>query len=108
MTKKKLIKRSLNSPVVTRPLIPDSKAPKSSSGKSCKLKIEVLKHIEVIPSRYQNQYTKSLLGKATPRKAIETKCRECVNFEEVKEQVKNCESYLCPLHAYRPYQKDQP
>lgn len=56
------------------------------------------------PVLYQGRYARALLGEASLREVIKSKCEECVGFEDVRNCVGDCRSYSCPLHYYRPYQ----
>ncbi|MEC7276475.1 MAG: hypothetical protein VXY34_10015 [Bdellovibrionota bacterium] len=100
MTKKKLIKH----PPLVEPLKTSSKETNSSSQKVPKLKKHLKTYVKNTKKKYQPQYEKALRGKLSPRKAIAVKCKECVGFELVKENVGNCTCEHCPLHAYRPFQ----
>lgn len=46
------------------------------------------------------------LGNASPKKAIKAKCFDCVCHEEPISRIRDCKSYICPLHKYRPYKQD--
>jgi hypothetical protein len=63
-------------------------------------------HIRNVPSRYRSMYIKSRAGSLSPRQAIKAKCLSCVCYEDIQEQVGNCNVTNCPLWAYRPYQKE--
>ena len=56
-----------------------------------------------IPSRNLMVFMKAVIGEATPRQAIKAKCKSCVGWENISDQVGNCENTECPLHPYRPY-----
>lgn len=43
-------------------------------------------------------------GIASPRQAIKAKCIQCVCFDDVVNQIRDCNSTGCPLWQYRPYQ----
>lgn len=62
------------------------------------------KHISETPKRFQLAQLRAVLGKLSPRQAIAQCCRECCGFEDVTERIKECKSFRCPLHTYRPYQ----
>mgnify|MGYP006281441973 CR=1 FL=1 len=36
--------------------------------------------------------------------AVKLKCAECVGYENVSNNVRNCHVFTCPLWAFRPYQ----
>lgn len=39
----------------------------------------------------------------SPRAAIKAKCLDCSHFDRA--EIADCQVVLCPLHAFRPYQK---
>ena len=45
--------------------------------------------------------------------AVKAKCAECVGCTQnhlergFKESISSCSSYSCPLHRFRPYQRDK-
>jgi hypothetical protein len=45
--------------------------------------------------------------------AVKAKCAECVGCtpnhleKGFKESISSCSSYSCPLHGFRPYQREQ-
>ncbi|OVE76761.1 hypothetical protein BVX97_00490 [bacterium E08(2017)] len=39
------------------------------------------------------------------KSAIEAFCIECMGFENVVYEIRNCTAPCCPLYEYRPYQK---
>jgi len=57
-----------------------------------------------IPISYRRIAKKAYAGEKKGVFLIKTKCQECVNYEDVRNRVKNCTAYRCPLHAWRPYQ----
>jgi len=60
-------------------------------------------HRAAIPSKYRKLYDRVLTGKASPREAIKLQCLACFGY--VQSEMVQCNSYLCPLYRYRPYQK---
>ena len=61
--------------------------------------------VKNIPNRYRALYKKALSGKSTPSGVYKAKCYECCGFEDVTRRVNECESYGCPVWAYRPVTK---
>ena len=59
-----------------------------------------------IPVKYRPLFLKCLNGLASPRQAIKMQCLTCVRFES--KDVAGCPAERCPLHRYRPYQKEAP
>jgi len=54
------------------------------------------------------------MGNPTSRKAaIDAKCAECFGCtrdhleKAFKESISSCSSYSCPLHRFRPYQREK-
>lgn len=56
-----------------------------------------------IPPKYRKLYDRVLTGKAPPREAIKLQCLACFGY--VQSEMVQCNSYLCSLYRYRPYQK---
>lgn len=55
---------------------------------------------------YKNQYAAYIAKPGRSRAmAIKMKCVECVNFEDVRERVSNCNASSCAIHSFRPFQK---
>lgn len=63
--------------------------------------------VDRTPEIYRERYVESLTGEGGLRNAIDTKCRECVGFEEVYSRVGECTVRKCPLWFYRPYQRGE-
>lgn len=68
---------------------------------------ELNRRLETVPLRYRAAQIKAMQKRLSPRQAIAQTCRECVGFEETRERIKNCTSFMCPINAYRPYQADE-
>lgn len=60
-------------------------------------------HRAAIPSKYRKLCDRVLTGKASPREAIKLQCLACFGY--FQSEMVQCNSYLCPLYRYRPYQK---
>lgn len=58
-------------------------------------------YINSKPLTMTNVYTKAFNGGRAA--AIKAKCLDCTL--DTREEVRNCEAYLCPLWAVRPYQR---
>lgn len=65
---------------------------------------KITRHIAAAPVSARGIFTRAFSGSASPRQAIKAKCLDCANFDRA--EVGGCLVVLCPLHAYRPYQKD--
>lgn len=63
-----------------------------------------LRRIEKTPAKHIAQRLRAHTGEASPREAIKAKCKECVGYEDLKVQVGGCQSFSCPIWAYRPFQ----
>lgn len=64
----------------------------------------IIKRLKSIPSLMQNLYLRACLKKASPKMAIKAFCQNCNGYEDVRTRTANCETFSCPLWAYRPYQ----
>ena len=64
---------------------------------------EIKNHRAAIPSKYRKLYDRVLTGKASPREAIKLQCLACFGY--CQSEMVQCNSYLCELYRYRPYQK---
>ena len=53
------------------------------------------------PRAYRRTFERAYTGKSR-NAAIRAFCLHCVGF--LKNEVRDCTSYGCPLHPYRPYQ----
>ncbi|MEM5296947.1 hypothetical protein VSR82_21775 [Burkholderia sp. JPY481] len=53
---------------------------------------------------YRGVKERAFAGGASPRQAIKAFCLYCMG--DLRAEVRDCTSYACPLHAYRPYQTD--
>mgnify|MGYP001164736575 FL=1 len=49
-------------------------------------------------------FQRCFAGKVSPRVAIKCKCMECICHDRAA--IRDCTSPTCPLHPYRPFQKD--
>ncbi len=56
-----------------------------------------------VTALYRGNVKRAFEGKCSPRAASKAKCLDCCCY--VREDVETCQVYLCPLHAFRPYQK---
>jgi len=60
-----------------------------------------------VPDLWMHMYFRTLRGDDGLPTAVKMMCYHCVGWEGVKEGVKGCTSYGCPLWAYRPGQEDK-
>jgi len=60
-------------------------------------------HRAAMPSKYRKLFDRVKEGKASPREAIQLQCLACFGY--VQSEMVQCNSYLCPLFRYRPYQQ---
>jgi len=60
-------------------------------------------HRAAIPSKYRKLCDRVLAGTASPREAIKLQCLACFGY--CQSEMVQCNSYLCSLYRYRPYQK---
>ena len=61
------------------------------------------KEIASSPESYRGILTRVYAGEASPRQAIKAFCLRCVGY--LRNEVRDCTSWACPLHPYRPYQE---
>lgn len=57
-----------------------------------------------VPSKVRGVMRKAFEGTSSPRQAIKAKCLACSNFDSA--EISFCRVVLCPLWAFRPYQRD--
>lgn len=62
------------------------------------------KRVQEAPDSVQGILNDSYEGRASPRRAIKAFCLQCVGYK--REDVADCTAFGCPLHLYRPYQKE--
>jgi len=60
------------------------------------------KEIASAPESYRGILKRAYSGDAPPRQAIKAFCLHCVGY--LRAEVRDCTSWACPLHPYRPYQ----
>ena len=53
---------------------------------------------------YRGVKEKAFAGTASPRAAIKAFCLHCTG--DMRNEIRDCTSYACPLREYRPYQND--
>ena len=63
----------------------------------------VQEFVRKVPSIYRDNYIKAMSG-ASRAAAIKAKCLDCCCWQ--RKEVQLCTSTACPLHPYRPYQKE--
>lgn len=56
----------------------------------------------LIPTGHRQYMVDAFEGTCTPRQAIRSKCLDC--RDHIRDEVRDCNKFLCPLHLYRPYQ----
>ena len=66
-----------------------------------------VKMFDNTPVRYKKTWLDCYQGLATRNQAIRAKCYECVNYEDVQNNVGGCTSRTCPIWHYRPLQKKE-
>lgn len=59
------------------------------------------KHILSVPPKYRKLYRKVQDGKGSPRLCIKLMCLECIGYSA--NDVRDCQSTICPLHSKRPF-----
>lgn len=64
-----------------------------------------LQRVGSVPKRYLLSYMRAVLGVSTRKGAIKSYCQHCVGWSELPDAVRDCTAKLCPLYAFRPYQK---
>ena len=57
-----------------------------------------------IPKSYQGNAIKVYSGHGSPRESVKAKCLNCVGYENVTDQIGQCEITTCGLWHLRPYQ----
>ncbi len=63
----------------------------------------VRKYLETVPMSAKLLLERALTKECSPRTAIKAKCMDCCHFD--RQEVASCTVVVCPLHAYRPFQK---
>ena len=61
------------------------------------------KAVNDAPSASQATLTRAYAGRSR-NAAIRAFCMRCVGY--ARSEVRDCTSWACPLHPYRPYQRD--
>ncbi len=64
---------------------------------------EMAKFVAETPVMSRMIIKRAFDGTASPRQAIKAKCLDCCHWG--REEIAECTVILCPLHAYRPFQK---
>lgn len=70
------------------------------------LELKLQNHLDSIPMSFRLRMQKVFLGTASPKQIIRATCEECCGYEDVKDRVKNCSAWQCPIHKTRPYQSE--
>ena len=74
---------------------------------------DMLRAAEVVQMRRNNPLQQFHINSSSRAYAVKAKCAECVgctpNHLErgFKESISSCSSYSCPLHRFRPYQREK-
>lgn len=69
---------------------------------------KVEQYLETVPPRYQELVRRAMNGRG-PRaraNAIHAFCLTCCHWDV--DEVRNCPTWRCPLHAFRPFAKHTP
>ena len=61
---------------------------------------QISEKIANMPSKYRKTYQKATEGNSR-KFAIHSMCLECQQWQ--REEVRQCNDTLCPLHPYKPY-----
>jgi hypothetical protein len=61
------------------------------------------KEIREAPSTYRGYLERAYSGQSRAD-GVRAMCLRCVGY--LRDEVKHCSSYACPLHPYRPYQNN--
>ena len=62
-------------------------------------------YLKALPSAIERRWLEIYNGDLkTPRKMIELKCMDCAGFEDLRENVGNCQVRTCSLWHLRPFQ----
>ncbi len=64
----------------------------------------VKQKLEGMPPRYRGKFTKAISGRSV-KAAVHSYCAECVGWEDVAHEVRNCTVPDCPFRPWRPYQQ---
>jgi hypothetical protein len=62
-----------------------------------------VKVLNEVPASYRGAFERAYAGKSRSA-AIRAFCLRCVGY--LRNDVRDCTAYGCPLHAFRPYQTD--
>lgn len=79
-------------------------APGGPARASYRARTEVEAFMVGVPVKFAATYRRTMEGAPGLRNAVNSKCRECVNFEDTVNRVRNCTAKRCALWSYRPYQ----
>lgn len=64
----------------------------------------ILKYARTVPEMFKGLYMRVKTEK-TKAGAIKAKCQHCVGYEDTFNRILNCQTVICPLWDYRPYQE---
>lgn len=65
----------------------------------------VKNHLRFVPKKNQLAYLRAINGDCSARAAIKQKCYECAGFENIQENVYECNIRTCPIWSFRPKPK---
>ena len=65
----------------------------------------IQKYLSTVPVSKKGIIERAFLKEGSPRGAIKAKCLACSNFDQ--DEITRCKAVTCPLHAWRPYQKEE-
>lgn len=63
------------------------------------------RHLRTVPPLYHGIMQRAFDGTGGRSNAIRAMCLYCVGYE--RRHIRECTSWTCPLHPYRPYQDGQ-
>ena len=61
-------------------------------------------YLSRIPISYRSAFKKAL-KRQSRASAMKAQCQQCVGYQDVANSIRGCQSFICPLWAYRPYQQ---
>ena len=81
----------------------DLKCPENEMSVYEKILEKRKKKLDQIPDTLKSKYARSITSRAM---AVAAMCHECIGWEDVRDGIRDCRGYDCPLYAHRYYKFD--
>jgi len=65
---------------------------------------KVQKYLTTVPALSKGIMTRAFAKEGPKSNVIRAKCLDCCHFD--RNEITNCTTFTCPLHVWRPYQKE--